>query len=53
MHGRPIDKIHRRCLDIRKAKTLLNWEPRFTLAQGLPMAIEWYATKMEPSAVRI
>lgn len=31
-----------RALDIRRAKDLLNWEPRFSLEEGLRRTIEWY-----------
>ena len=31
-----------RALDIRRAKELLNWEPRFSLEEGLRRTIEWY-----------
>lgn len=50
--GRAIDKIRRRCLDIRRAKSLLAWEPCLMLEQGLPLAIQWYREAMQPSAVK-
>jgi UDP-glucuronate 4-epimerase len=28
--------------DTHKAQTLLDWQPRFTLEQGLPKIVEWY-----------
>ena len=31
-----------RALDIRRAKDLLNWQPRFSLEEGLRRTIEWY-----------
>ena len=31
-----------RALDIRRAKDLLNWEPRFSMEEGLRRTIEWY-----------
>jgi nucleoside-diphosphate-sugar epimerase len=33
--GRSIDRIKRRCLDISRAKTLLNWQPEYDLRSGL------------------
>jgi UDP-glucose 4-epimerase len=39
---RAIDKITRRRLDIRKAKTLLGWQPNTTIEEGLIKTIEWY-----------
>jgi UDP-glucose 4-epimerase len=33
--GRSIDLIQRRCLDINKAKKMLNWYPEFSLEQGM------------------
>ena len=31
-----------RALDIKRAKELLNWEPKFSLQDGLRKTIEWY-----------
>jgi GDP-L-fucose synthase len=36
---------NRRCLDISKAKTLLNWSPKTTIEEGLKKTILWYLTK--------
>jgi UDP-glucose 4-epimerase len=38
---RQIDGINRRCLDISKAKKLLNWEPKISLKEGLLKTIDW------------
>lgn len=43
---RSIDSLTRRCLDIRKAKSLLNWEPKHTLKSGLQKTIEWMQGEM-------
>lgn len=37
-----------RALDIRKAKELLGWEPRFSLEEGLKKTIEWYVMTHKP-----
>ena len=34
---RPIDKIHRRCLDISKADALLDWHPTISVKEGIEM----------------
>ncbi|MHA1648594.1 MAG: UDP-glucuronic acid decarboxylase family protein [Candidatus Helarchaeota archaeon] len=41
-HPLPIDDPRRRCPDISKAKTLLNWIPRISLDTGLKNTIEWF-----------
>jgi nucleoside-diphosphate-sugar epimerase len=38
---RKIDGISRRCLDISKAKELLGWEPKISLAEGLELTGKW------------
>lgn len=35
-------EIHSQFLDSTKAKALLNWQPRYTLEQGLQETIAWY-----------
>ena len=37
-----VDNPNRRCPDISKAKMLLNFEPKFTLEQGLKRTYEFY-----------
>ena len=41
-HPLPIDDPRRRCPEITKARTLLNWEPKTDLEQGLLKTIMWY-----------
>lgn len=36
------DDIPRRCADITKMKTLLNFTPKFSLTEGLKMTFDWY-----------
>ena len=36
------DDPRRRCPDISKAKSLLGWEPKTTLEEGLMLTIEWF-----------
>jgi nucleoside-diphosphate-sugar epimerase len=36
---RSIDKITRRCLDIKKAKQLLGWDPKTSLEKGIESTI--------------
>src|SRR5206468_5953507 len=33
-----------RALDIRRAKDMLRWEPKFSLEEGLRRTIEWYVS---------
>ena len=40
------DDPRRRCPDITRAKTLLNWEPRISLEEGLRHSIEHFQTEM-------
>ena len=35
-------EIHSQFLDSSKAKAILNWQPRYTLEEGLLETIEWY-----------
>jgi UDP-glucose 4-epimerase len=41
VEGRVIDNVVRRCLDIRKIKMAVGWEPRVTLDHGVPSAMAW------------
>ena len=43
----PTDDPRRRRPDIGKAKTLLGWEPKVKLEEGLVETIEWFRTKTE------
>jgi dTDP-glucose 4,6-dehydratase len=38
----PVDDPSRRRPDITKAKTLLNWEPKVTLREGLKLSVEYF-----------
>ncbi|MFX1428038.1 MAG: UDP-glucuronic acid decarboxylase family protein [Promethearchaeota archaeon] len=38
----PVDDPIRRCPDITKAKTILNWEPTTSLKDGLKKTIAWF-----------
>ena len=40
------DDPERRRPDISKAKTLLNWEPEYSLTQGLSKTIPYFRTKL-------
>ena len=35
-------ELMRNCLNISKAKELLNWQPQFSLEQGLKQTVDWY-----------
>ena len=39
---RDIDNIRRRVINIDKAKSLLNWEPEYTMKQGLIKTVKWF-----------
>lgn len=43
-HGAPREKPVVKYLDIRKAKTLLGWEPQTSLEAGVRETIDWYRT---------
>jgi dTDP-glucose 4,6-dehydratase len=42
----PVDDPKRRQPDITRARTLLGWEPKVPLAQGLPRTIEYFRRKI-------
>lgn len=41
------DDPHRRCPDIRKARTRLGWNPRVALHAGLQRTTEWFAMTLQ------
>ena len=43
----PQDDPTRRCPDITRARTLLGWEPRVELSEGLGRTIEWFRAIMK------
>jgi nucleoside-diphosphate-sugar epimerase len=43
----PADDPQRRRPDISRAKKLLNWEPKVSLAQGLPKIYNYYRSKIQ------
>ncbi len=45
----PEDDPSRRCPDIAKARTLLGWEPRITLKEGLERSLTFFRNKVQPS----
>jgi len=45
----PIDDPTRRCPDITKARTLLGWEPRIMLKEGLEKSLEFFRSKVAVS----
>jgi dTDP-glucose 4,6-dehydratase len=42
----PEDDPTRRCPDITKARTLLGWEPKVTLKQGLAKTLDFFKSKV-------
>jgi UDP-glucuronate decarboxylase len=42
---RPEDDPTRRCPDITRARTLLGWEPRVPLREGLGKTLDWFAAR--------
>jgi UDP-glucuronate decarboxylase len=47
MYGpRPEDDPTRRCPDITRARTLLGWEPRVALREGLKQTLDWFAARI-------
>ena len=45
----PIDDPQRRRPDITRARTILGWEPKVPLAEGLPATIAWFAANLAES----
>jgi CDP-glucose 4,6-dehydratase len=43
-------EIREQYLDCTKARTLLNWRPRFSLEDGLLRTIEWYRSFLGTAA---
>jgi len=43
---RPEDDPTRRCPDIARARTLLGWEPRIPLREGLQLTLDWLAARI-------
>ena len=43
----PMDDPRRRKPDITKAKSLLGWEPKVNLEEGLTKTIEWFSNKVD------
>ena len=41
----PSDDPTRRCPDISEARSVLDWEPRVSLEEGLRATIEWFRTR--------
>lgn len=50
----PQDDPTRRCPDITKARTLLGWEPKITLKQGLEKSLDFFKSKVSsvPTNIR-
>ncbi|MBU0599645.1 SDR family oxidoreductase [bacterium] len=42
----PTDDPKQRCPNINKAKTLLNWEPKVSLEEGLKTTLDWYKKRL-------
>lgn len=46
----PVDDPARRCPDITKARTLLGWEPRIQLREGLEKSLPYFKSKLKHEA---
>jgi dTDP-glucose 4,6-dehydratase len=46
----PEDDPARRCPDITKARSLLGWEPRISLKEGLAMSLDFFKSKVAAGA---
>jgi UDP-glucose 4-epimerase len=44
---RTIDGINRRCLDIKKAKEVLGWEPKTLLPEGIEKTAKWILSDLK------
>ncbi|MHB8524702.1 MAG: UDP-glucuronic acid decarboxylase family protein [Candidatus Acidiferrales bacterium] len=47
----PQDDPKRRCPDIRKAQTVLHWEPKVSLDEGLKLTLEYFQKKVAEARV--
>lgn len=45
VYGRKTIEQKRSCLDFSKAKKLLGWSPKYSLAEGLKETLAWYRSK--------
>ncbi len=45
------DEIHDQSLDSHKARTALNWQPLFSLEEGLQHTIDWYRNYLEETSM--
>ena len=50
-HPLPQDDPKQRCPDITKARTLLGWEPKVKLSEGLQLSIPWFIENIELDTV--
>ncbi len=48
----PVDDPMQRCPDITKAKTLLGWEPKIALHQGLELSLEYFRASLPTPAAK-
>ena len=48
---RPVDDPNRRCPDITRAKTILGWEPKVSLDEGLEKTIAYFSHKIKGRSV--
>ena len=46
----PVDDPMQRCPDITKAKTLLGWEPKIPLRQGLELSLDYFRASLPTGA---
>jgi UDP-glucose 4-epimerase/UDP-glucuronate decarboxylase len=46
----PNDPVDRRCPDVSRARTLLGYEPRVPLEEGLRRTVAWYARELAETA---
>jgi dTDP-glucose 4,6-dehydratase len=41
-----LSEVERLCADIKKAKKILKWEPKFSLKEGLEKTVEWFSQNL-------
>lgn len=49
----PVDDPIQRCPDITRARTLLDWEPRVKLEDGLKRTVRYFAERLGPAAATV
>ena len=44
--GKATNEIDKQYLSVEKVKSLLNWQPKYSIEEGLKETIEWYKERL-------